>query len=186
MPSKSRIHSGYVSDKVHDQGPNGTCYAYAIASAIRRAQSLKKEKLTSHRKIRNRLIRKYGRDGAHVCQVLEEQSRKYNITFKKTSSREKAEEALRRKQGLIIRCSLTEKQWHTFEKFFKANPRETLHKSDLGASNPGKSTSGHAMIVYGQTKDCWIVKNSWGKGFANHGLFTIRKNAMKFRFVCVK
>ena len=39
--------------------------------------------------------------------------------------------------------------------------------------NPTDSWSGHAVLVIGWTEDYWIIQNSWGYNWGDHGLFYI-------------
>ena len=58
------------------------------------------------------------------------------------------------------------------ETFFNKTPAGVL--DELPAQNKGV-TEGHSVVVAGQRKDLWFLKNSWGTKWAAEGYFRVKK-----------
>ena len=51
-------------------------------------------------------------------------------------------------------------------------------------SGQDQSSGGHAVILVGENldEDYYLLKNSWGHGWADNGHFRISRKALKFTF----
>lgn len=49
----------------------------------------------------------------------------------------------------------------------------TLNKNNVYLYKEDDSYTGHAVLIVGYTKDCWIVQNSWGEFWGDRGFFYI-------------
>ena len=74
--------------------------------------------------------------------------------------------------------------------FFKDNPRGVLSEKDLQkickVDQPSES-GGHAVVLTSYSIESLVFMNSWGRGWADHGFFSIANSKVlncKFYDVC--
>ena len=179
------LSSTAVNDYVNSQVINkfeaksqkgGTCYANAVAAGILLASArvLGRPKLDFF-ELRNKLINKYGKDGAATEMVLKEVLGEYRLHYKSVNE-EEARKAIMKTRPCIARFGLDAKQWGNFTMFFEHNPKGILTKEILNQDNfyswstPGR----HAVVLTHISKDYLKFLNSWGTDFADNGYFRIK------------
>lgn len=162
-----------VSDTVHDQLQK-TCYAHCVATLIRAAeQRIIGRKRQAHDELLTSVIAKHGSDGGVVLDVLADFCPPRGLHFQTVGARD-AEDWVRRGHAVGIVFWWTDKQWDEFVSFFKSSPTGVL--SSLPPRAPGENEVGHATVAVEEMDSVWLIKNSWGKGFADGGCFRIRKD----------
>jgi len=168
-----------------------TCYAHAVATVIRAAQS---RIVGRHRNNFDDLVceitSEFGYEGGDVFRVLETICPRKRLQCVGRDPREVSH--ILEGRPLVACFSLTESQWCKFTDFFKRCPRGTLSSDDLGPDY-GDRLDGHAVAIigFGQERevDCngwereveyFKMKNSWGRDFADDGYFRVEKNAFEY------
>ena len=161
----------------HDQGRQGTCYAFAVATVIHATlvRNSPFQLCESHASIRQRLIHEYGVHGADSTRALEEECKRQGFKCRELSTPEAAEAAVLKHQRQLIRIRMTDRQWRFLESFFAkgANLKKPISAADLPVQAFGEETSGHGCVIVGANAGgmYWKVKNSWGEGFCDEGFF---------------
>jgi len=167
---------------------HGTCYAYAVATAVRAAQlrlnaKLKnKEDIEAHKKIRNELIKKFGDDGATADEALEYACNfgKRNLKWANIGVKDvDAKAVFDQGRVVLLWFFLDDGQWNDFSNFFAKRPTETLTAKDIRAKKG--TESGHAVCIigYNAKTDAWKIKNSWGtKDAADRGYYRVQAGAL--------
>lgn len=162
-----------ASSMVHAQS-GGTCYAHACATVVRAAESrIVGRKVDPFDELVQRIISRHGREGYWTSKVLNEECPPRSLRWS-SIGRAKAEVAIQKGHPVLLSFWFTKKQWSAFSSFFARHPSDSL-----GAIPPSgwfEETSGHAVVIIGQSKLDWSVKNSWGDGFAHAGCFKIQKS----------
>lgn len=70
--------------------------------------------------------------------------------------------------------------WHAFSSFFGRNPNGVLRER---LSTTGTKVVGHLVAIVGFNRDYWIIKNSWGRDWAENGYFYVaRSGALDFTY----
>ena len=166
-----------ISDEVHSQ-VLGTCYANAIATVIRATESrIVGRIIEDHKKMVDRIVSKWGTNGAYTFKVLQEECIKRQLSCKYIDERA-CQEALKQGRAIIATFALDAKQWGILSFFFSNAPEQVLKKSEF--NERGGEICGHAVVISGWTDSYWKIKNSWGTGFADKGYFRVSKDAMEF------
>ncbi|CAJ1386842.1 unnamed protein product [Effrenium voratum] len=150
----------------------GTCYAHAAATVVRAAVGRIIGRTPEHfDRMVGRIIKKYGSDGGCTAAVLADECRGLNLRHEFVTC-EGAEKALEMGHPILACFWLTKKMWKAFSKFFQDSPFGVL----MALPAPGKDvTDGHAVVLMGQKKDAFFLKNSWGPDFASDGFFRVSK-----------
>jgi hypothetical protein len=92
----------------------GTCYANDTATIIRAAEArIIGRQIESHKAIVQRLVDKYGEDGAQFFSVLRKECKKKNLRCSYVSLK-KAEKAIREGRALIMVIHMPEYMWDDF------------------------------------------------------------------------
>ena len=160
-----------VSLCVHKQ-VGGTCYAHAAATVLRAAEGRIIGRCPENfESLVDRIIAKYGSDGACSTEVLANECPRKSLRHKRVQLHQ-AEEAMEKGHAILASFWLTEEMWNAFRDFFNKTPAGVL--DELPAQNKGV-TEGHSVVVAGQRKDLWFLKNSWGTKWAAEGYFRVKK-----------
>lgn len=164
-----------ASTAVHQQ-TGGTCYAHAVGTVMRAAESrVVGRKLQEHETMVMQIIEEFGTHGADSRKVLEKECPKRRLHFR-TVNRNVAVCALRAGRAVLLAFWLSDRQWAQFSAFFKTKPGGVLSSSVFTSDASPKK--GHAVAVVGQEHGIWTVKNSWGGGFATAGRFKMKWDAL--------
>lgn len=160
-----------VSLCVHKQ-VGKTCYAHATATILRAAEGRIIGRCPENfESLVDRIIAKYGSNGACTTEVLADECPRKGLRHSKVQLHQ-AEEAMEKGHAILASFWLTEEMWDAFRDFFNKTPAGVL--DELPAHNK-EVTTGHAVVVAGQTKDLWFLKNSWGTKWAAEGYFRVKK-----------
>ena len=111
----------------------GTCYANAIAAVFHLAMSRivgREGGVPDFYKIRDRIIREYGVQGANTFKVLTRICSKYRLRFRKVTEAG-ARKAINERRPVVARFSLYDGQWKKFSAFYRMTPKRILRKRDL-------------------------------------------------------
>jgi len=155
----------------------GTCYANAIATAIRATESrIVGRRSESHDVLKNQIIRTYGSNGANTWKVLQAECKKRHLQCEAVTEDE-AMQSLLKNRVIVCRFRLDDDQWARFSQYFEQQKKGILTSSVLGKASG--TTGGHAVCIigYNPIRDCWKVQNSWGGGFADNGYFRVERGA---------
>lgn len=168
-----------ISDDIHSQ-KGGTCYANAIATVLRAAESrIIGRRLTPHSDLVRQLVDTWGDKGANEALVFAVECPKRRLRFKQCIFVRDVDDALRNNRTLLAAFHLDEDQWARFACFFETDPDGVLTKDVVGEASTTDTwdmPDGHAMALCGTTTDYWILKNSWGD-WADSGYCRIAKDA---------
>ena len=158
------------------QQTGGTCYAHASATVIRAAESRIIGRCPEdHDSMVERIIGKYGKNGADPNKVLNDECPKLCLSHNAVCQSE-AGAAVQRGHAILAAFWLTEAGWESFSNFFKKNPGKVL---DHLPSQGKHVTSGHAVVIVGQKPNVWFLKSSWGPLWADSGYFRIHKDVFQ-------
>eukprot|EP00421_Protoceratium_reticulatum_P067336 CAMPEP_0168408690 /NCGR_PEP_ID=MMETSP0228-20121227/26800_1 /TAXON_ID=133427 /ORGANISM="Protoceratium reticulatum, Strain CCCM 535 (=CCMP 1889)" /LENGTH=555 /DNA_ID=CAMNT_0008422383 /DNA_START=1 /DNA_END=1665 /DNA_ORIENTATION=- len=164
-----------TSSGVHAQ-TGGTCYAHAVATVIRAAESrIEGRKLQEHESIVSPIIQKFGSNGADPEKVLRHECPKRRLHFRQVD-RNEAVVALRAGRAIVFAFWLSDQQWHQFSNFFDEKPTCVLSANVFTSDSSQKK--GHAVAITGQKHGIWNIKNSWGDSFADGGSFQMKWDAL--------
>ena len=114
----------------------GTCYANAIATTFHLSMHRivgREGGIPDFDTIRDRIICKYGQDGASTKQVLEEVCPEYRLQFRKVSETG-ARKAINQRRPVVAIFELYSKQWNKFFEFFRKTNKDILKRTDLQTS----------------------------------------------------
>ena len=160
----------------------GTCYANAIATAIRATESrIVGRNPPSHSKLVTEFIEKYGSNGANTYSVLKAECSKRSLKCKQVGMNG-AKNAILRNRVVVATFHLCDKQWTNFSKYFMENGTAIASKMAIGEISG--IAKGHAVCIIGfNTSDnCWKIQNSWGEEFADNGYFRVELGAIQMTF----
>ena len=171
-----------------DQGYEGTCYAYASATAIHLTLlGYYGESSETFEEIKNNLVNIYGRKSSFTKKVLEQQSKKYKYRIKEVDEKG-ARQAINNYHICVARFSLTRIEMSKFTRFFnEINKTGILTKKLLETTPPYNSEKNlpkekqeelkHHSIVLISAKNGYLrFLNSWGENFGDHGFFSIENS----------
>ena len=182
-----------VSPQIHNQaagplgpdGERGTCYAFAVATAIRSAQMrIFGRAVESHAALVKGITREFGYNGANLYRVLDAVCPSRNLRHRPIDRDAAAQLVQGYSRVVIARFALTDAAWRRFTKFFEDHPDESLRQRHI-FSNPEERSQGdrgHAVVIVGASHSAWFIKNSWGDAFAHEGYFHVRKTALPLTF----
>ena len=185
----------YVGESIGDfspknQGKEGTCYAFASATAIHLTLvRLKGDKSPPFEDIKYYLINKYGKDGYSTKALLTEELRQYKLSFKEVDEKG-AREAVNKKRVCVVTFRYTNREYAKYRTFFEKRPKGILSKEIMDEIEPyekyldenrnNNNTEGHAVVLVSSQIEYLRLLNSWGIGFGDQGFFKI-KNSEVFR-----
>ena len=178
-----------VSSVVHTQC-GGTCYANAIATAVRAAESrIVGREPASHAAIVGSIVRRHGTDGGHVASVLTEECIPRQLRWTQLTDASACRQVVQQERRVAIASFwLSGRQWERFSQFFRQNPRGVLRGAEVGQEDEEDELDmlaelqGHAVGVVGFGRDYVLLKNSWGAGWGQDGCFKVELGAVEFKF----
>lgn len=178
--SSVQCFSLVVSGTVHEQ-VGGTCYANAIATAIRATENrIIGRTPMSHEAIVQDIVAKHGDRGGFTFGVLREECAKRRLGCCIVLL-ENLVEVLQANRTLVVKFDLSEDVWTALSNFFRAKPQGILTMQDIERYRPDHSLprqgGGHAVCLRGLRYASGLpyveLKNSWGTNFADNGMFKI-------------
>ena len=167
----------------------GTSYANAAAAVMHLAMKRiigRDGGYPDFFELREKLIAKYGEDGAFTKNVLEEMCPDYRLQCQ-TVNAIGAMEAISAKRPVVATFHLTGAQWDQFVKFYCKNPRGILTRSYLDSKHVSRSDAGgHAVVLTSYDADSLRLMNSWGDDWADQGFFRVQNSdVLGLKFVDV-
>ncbi|EGG23225.1 hypothetical protein DFA_05357 [Cavenderia fasciculata] len=174
MTERLNITRNRTSTTIHNQGSTQACWAHAIASCIRAAQTNKMD----YEDIVQRLLLEMGStEPQNSFGVLETKAEEYGVTTEYLQSAADVQnsiDASYRKEndgptGILLKMTLRKSQWsyiggQSFKKRSKIIWSDLL--SNAGSAGPGNPDLGHSLSVTGyatQGSNFYLVcKSSWG------------------------
>lgn len=169
-----------VSKKAHNQ-KGGTCYAHACASVIRAAQKRNKLDYKSHEKLRKRIIKKFGDEGANPDVVLKHYCKRFRLKFDKIAPDEATSAITKGNRPLVMGYYTDDGQHEFYTNFYSKDPKAILTRKDVDNAKGGGPLGGHAVTLVGQSSEggyaYWKCKNSWSRDFGDKGHFRFQKHA---------
>ena len=172
------------SFEAKNQGNNGTCYAFASATAIH--LTLVKElgdDATSFEDIKEYLIRKYGVNGNKTYEVLKNESEKYGYSVREVNETE-ARIAIKNNRLCVARFDGKRLTFKKINSFFNKNPKDVLTEEKLNETKVqiGKNEEeyynqfeGHAVVLIGVNGHLRFL-NSYGSNWGDNGFFRIENS----------
>ena len=126
--------------------------------------------------LREKLIAKYGKEGASTKKVLKEMCPEYRLQCQ-TVDAIGAMEAISAKRPVVVTFHLTGAQWYQFGKFYNENPRGILTRSYLDSKHVSTSdAAGHAVVLTSYDAESLRLLNSWGGDWADQGFFRVQNS----------
>ena len=175
------IHSQEDFANILDHAHSGTCYAHAVATAVRAAERrIVGREIEKHHKMVERLVRQYGTKGVSdtlLNKMLEAECHPRQLHYRQIDS-PGAVEALRLGRAVLLTFHLTDAQWTELTLFFKKSPSGILEKFEDLLPSLGDKYSGHGAVIVGHDDQSWKIKNSWGDDFADGGYFKMSKSLL--------
>ena len=127
-----------LSSSVHHQF-GGTCYAHAIATAVRATENRIVGRVPmSHAEIVRQIVAKHGRDGANTEEVLKEECGKRRLGFCRIDVEDMIE-VMQANRSLVVTFHFSEDVWHAFSSFFRQNPSGVLTREAIDQCQPNYS-----------------------------------------------
>ena len=172
------INSGDINKFKVNRQTGGTCYANATSASIciSSARVYGRPKL-DFKIVLQKIIDKYGYDGAKIREVLDDVLKDYRLHYKYLGIDEKeARKAVMKTRPCITVFHLTGQQWGNFSKFYRDNPTGILTKEIINENNyyPDEKPGGHAVVLTHICKDYLTFLNSWGNTWADKGYFKVK------------
>jgi len=167
----------------------GTCYANASAAVMHLAMKRiigRDGGYPDFFELREKLIAKYGEDGASTKKVLEEICPEYRLQCR-TVDAIGAMEAISAKRPVVVTFHLTGAQWDQFDKFYEENGRGILTRSYLDSKHVStRDDEGHAVVLTSYDADSLRLMNSRGGDWADEGFFRVQNSdVLGLKFVDV-
>ncbi|XP_062407049.1 uncharacterized protein LOC134098110 [Sardina pilchardus] len=168
----------------------GTCYANATAAVLHLAMTRITGRVGGYPdffEIREKLVAKYGKDGASTLSVVKEVCPQYRLQCEQVDE-EGAKAAVAAMRPVIATFHLTDQEWDLFSEFYKDNPEGILTRSviDIRERPPGAELSGHAVVMSRCSSERLRLMNSWGRGWGDQGFFRIQNaDVLGLKFVDV-
>jgi len=178
-------HSQYLGPAAPD-GAQGTCYAFATATAIRSAQQrIFSRTVEDHGTLVSSITSRYGCNGIaseRFPHVLRHMLRTRRLGCREVTIDQA--KLLANSRVVLASFALCRDGWDRFSSFFAQHPEGVLASGDLRGSQGGRGgrRDGHAVVIVGQHGDFWMIKNSWGGDFADGGFFRVSLTATLFTF----
>lgn len=180
-----------VSEEVHDQGRDPTCFAHACATVITCAeQEIIGRVPQDHDRFVESMVRRWPQ-GAAVEDVLRELCPQHCLRFRQIPI-ESVDVCLEDLRPVLASFHLQDCQWAKWSEFFKIHeprsvmPREVLRKvserlSEAAVRALDKPEVGHAIVLLGPGEageTYWKFKNSWGAHWMDEGCGRIAKDVL--------
>ena len=185
---KNYVGSSMDAFSVRNQGNEGTCYAFASATAIHLTLvRLKGNKSPPFEGIKNYLVERYGIEGYNVPKLLNAELGKYKLRYRKVNEKG-AREAILKKRICVMTFYYTNYEIAQFETFFyDLEPQGILTKEKMNEIIPNKNylpeniteyneTGGHAVVLVGSQVEYLKFLNSWGTRFGDKGFFKLKNS----------
>ena len=173
--------------KAQERQNGGTCYAHATAAvfylATRRILGREGEAnipftipyYPDFTEMRDKLVDRFGRQGAIPREVLEYACPIYRLRYKFLGGDViKALCAITAKRPVLAIFFLTNDEWDMFSDFFRNNPQGVLTSADLPPRAPAATRSGHAVVLVSYNVDGLKFMNSWGDNWGDTGFFRVQ------------
>ena len=183
----------YLGKEIKDftpqnQGNEGTCYAYASATAIHLTLlGFYGTSSDSFIDIKDRIKETY-KNNKITQNILKTEEKKYNFKMRVVNETG-AKEAIINNHICVSRFELTEVEWSKFKIFFgDKNKTGILSKELLQKTSPNytyinslskeqrENITGHAVVLISAKNGYLRFLNSWGKYFGDHGFFSIENS----------
>lgn len=150
-----------------------TCYAHAVSTIIHLANSrVIGRPLFDFEKFCDKLINKYGKNGADLDEVLKNELPNFRLRYEKID----CETAKRIKRPCLVGFDLDKYGWEKFSRFFREEPKGILNKNKFNSiqCKGDDIDGGHAVVLLNYNdNDKYIFLNSWGKEFGDEGKFRL-------------
>ncbi|XP_067024555.1 uncharacterized protein [Acropora muricata] len=181
----NRVNDSFGAKTQH----GGTSYANAAAAVMHLAMQRiigRDGGYPDFFELREKLIAKYGEEGASTKEVLKEMCPEYRLQCQ-TVDAIGAMEAISAKRPVVVTFHLTGAQWDQFGKFYDENPRGILTRSYLDSKHVSTSDAGgHAVVLTSYDADSLRLMNSWGDDWADQGFFRVQNSdVLGLKFVDV-
>ena len=174
------VNSDINKNEAKDQDDKKTCYANSIAATI----YLDSPRFIYGREldfntIKNKMINKYGYNGADLFKILNENLNDYKLKYKLIDDEKEARIAVMKTRPCLAAFQLTGKQLYNFKKFFEENPKGILTKDIINKQNNynGEGIT-HAVILTHISKNYLKFLNSWGKNWGDNGYFKVENQSV--------
>ena len=154
-----------------------TCYANASAAVLHLAMKRivgRDGGYPDFIELRDRLITKYGENGAPTIKVLKEICPTYRLECTEVDA-VGAMKAISAKRPVVARYYLTGAQWDRFHQFFQENTKGILTRSYLDLKQHSTTKAGgHAVVLTSYDAESLRLMNSWGDDWADNGFFRVQ------------
>ncbi|CAK0893715.1 unnamed protein product [Prorocentrum cordatum] len=161
-----------ASATVHRQR-GGTCYANAVATIVRAAESrIIGRRVCPHSSMVDEIVKVHGSSGGDPERVLRLLCPGKCLRFRKLDV-EGMLECIKNDRPVLWSFWLCDAEWDEFSAFFRRSPRGVLSRLFKSELRVGSSRIGHACVIescQGRDLQC---KNSWGSNFAADGRFHV-------------
>ena len=193
----NKLNEKIVEEKIkhlgiQDQKYAGECWVYALSELIYMSNARKYgRKLESFEEIYNKITTKYlkgGKTTQEIKDILTEILPEYDLSFEEVKDEKKLEDFIKRGIKCYASFGLNQIEWENFSEYFrdysikdedKLLTKEILEKPIDNIENPNKIER-HAVVLTDIDKDGnYVLVNSWGKYWNNHGIFKSRKECLK-------
>ena len=174
----------YITYKNISFGPQpkqigGTCYAHASATVLHLAMLRIFHREGGHPdfdKLRDKLIDRFGVEGANVERLLREVCPEYRLHYEKVNT-EQAMSAITSGRPILATFHLTGGEWESFSQFYETTPKGILTRKEIDIRKRPRcsSTEGHAVVLttYNSKSGQLRLMNSWGMEWGDSGFFNV-------------
>ena len=177
----------YINQEVKDykakrKQEGKTCYAQAAATVLHLSMTRIRGSeggCPDFYTLRDEILKEFDPenypDGASTICVLQKMCPKYHLRCKRVDLKE-AMQAVASSRPVVATFRLTEKEWDSFEDFYKSYPKGILTKKeiDIAARCPKTPDFGHAVVLTSFDSECLRLLNSWGEKWADMGFFRVQ------------